>query len=98
MAHLTPTSGRSNTEMADVLSRKRRREALAILQNVGAPVALADLARDLWTGDADGPVSEADFEAVERCYARLYHVDVPKLVDVGVVTFDPDRMVVSASE
>lgn len=98
MAHLTPTSGRPSAELARVLSTERRREALAILQKVDGPLALADLAQDLCMDDGGEPVTDADFEAVQRCYTRLYHVDVPKLADVGVVTFDTDRMVVGPAE
>lgn len=74
---------------------ERRRDLLGILREAGGSLALADLAADLCVGRGDVPASPADAADVQRCATRIYHQDVPKLADAGVVAFDPDRRIVT---
>lgn len=98
MTHLEQTSRTSPARGADTLSNGRRREALAALREAGEPLALADLAHDLVVGGRGAATSAADFDAVERRYVGLYHVDVPKLAAAGVVEFDAARRVVGLAD
>jgi hypothetical protein len=73
----------------DVLSSPRRRYLMyALAEN--PEWTLTDLATKLvaWETDADeGDVAAHDRD---RAYLSLYHTHVPKLVDAGVVEFDPE--------
>ena len=73
----------------------RRRTALDALREASGPLSLADLARDVVRRERDAG-GDVDLEAVRECRWRLYHVHVPKLVEVGLATFDADRRAVAA--
>lgn len=77
---------------------KRRRETLGILREASEPMAIADIAQDLFLDGRASPESDADFEGIERRYIQLYHVDVPKMVQAGLVEYDQERKVVSVAE
>jgi hypothetical protein len=74
-------------------SNARRREALTVLREAGAPLALADLAADIVA--AERPGGAPDYDAIQQCRIMLYHVHVPRLVEAGAVEFDPARQVVA---
>ena len=76
-----------------VLSNRRCRLALYRLSDAGTPLALADLAREI-TEDGARP-GDSD---IETLYQRLYHVDIPKLVESGLVVYDPDSNAVALSK
>lgn len=75
----------------DVLSDPRRRFVVHRLQRATRPMALADLADELarWESESgsDGP-SES---AVKSSYLSLFHVDVPKLAETGLIEYDAAR-------
>lgn len=85
----------ADPEVADGLSNARRREALAVLREAAAPLALADLAADLAEREAGPAAGAPNYDAIQRRYVMLYHTHVPKLVDAGLVEFDADRRIVS---
>lgn len=91
-------SGDDETVLAVVLSNTRRRYIVRILREADAPLALADLARELLGREQEGPESAIDHEHVRRCQIRLYHTHVPCLADAGLVTFDSDRRTVTLTE
>lgn len=62
------------------------------------PLDQVDLAQDLCLDGGARPSSDAEFEAIERCYVGLYHLDVPKMADAGLVEFDSDRRSVAPAE
>lgn len=82
----------------DASREKRRRETMEILRDASEPMAIADVAQDLFLDGRATPESDADFEGIERCYLQLYHVDVPKMAQTGVVDYDQERKVVSVAE
>lgn len=78
----------------EVLSKRRRRYALFYLMNTSdSVVELEDLADQIeaWERDADEEVPE---DHRKRLRAELYHIDLPRLADAGILEFDPrSRMV-----
>ncbi|WP_265110302.1 DUF7344 domain-containing protein [Halosolutus halophilus] len=74
------------TAAFDALSSARRRYLLSLLldRDESTPVSLSTLATDVATLEHDHPIVTDD--QVRRSHVRLVHVDVPKLVDLGVVT------------
>lgn len=93
----------------DALSDRHRRHVLRSLLEHGQEIAISDLAEDLAGRDAGAPRPEVPPQAsqnrmeggddgVQKVTASLYHVHIPKLVDAGVVKYDPDRGIVRPTE
>ncbi|MFC7154297.1 hypothetical protein ACFQPA_02350 [Halomarina halobia] len=74
-----------------LLSNRRRRYALACLQEYGPSIALADLADEVAVREHDAPLPAIDERAVLDVYMSLYHSHVPKFVDAGIVEYDQER-------
>lgn len=98
MAELEAAFETQSEELSAVLRSERRREALTIVQDAEYPIALVDLAQNLCLDGGARPSTDAEFEAIERCYVGLYHLDVPKMADAGLVEFDSDRRSVAPAE
>lgn len=93
----------------DALSDRHRRHVLRSLLEHGQEVRMSELAEDL-TGRDTGPSRpevppqasqnrmEGAEDRVHEVTASLYHVHIPKLVDAGVVKYDPDRGIVRPTE
>lgn len=90
------SSADDETKLYDALANARRRQALRVLCESDAPLALADLAREVAAREESG--TEASDEAIERVQISLYHVHLPKLEESGVVEFDPSQRTVSLAE
>jgi len=83
----------------DVLSNRRRREALRRLAAHDEPMALADLADEVTVAERGAPITDIPAEAVKRVYITLYHTHVPRLENVGFVRYDQERdLVVPTSD
>lgn len=77
-------------DIYDVLSSNRRRQVLRCLDGNDGPTAIADLARDVAREEApDG--EEPELAAVERVQVSLYHADLPKMAEAGLVEVARDR-------
>lgn len=76
-------------------SNRRRRTVLSILESGNGPHERAELAREVADREAGG---EASTEAVEEVLVALHHVHLPKLEDAGLVDYDADEGVVSATD
>lgn len=81
----------------DALAHPRRRY-LCYLLSLDEEWTLADVAAAVGAVENDVPASGVSDREYEGVYVSLYHVHVPKLVEDGVVAFDPDTEVVSAGE
>lgn len=79
----------------DVLSNRRRREALRCLAAHDEPMALADLADEVAVAERGGPITDIPAEAVKRVYVSLYHTHVPNLENAGFVRYDQERDLVA---
>lgn len=80
--HSFPITGLSESEYYRLLANDCRRQALAILQEVGPALTVEELAADI--ADESSPDHTSDVVAIE-----LHHVHLPMLDDAGVVTYDP---------
>lgn len=76
----------SEDERHEVLSVKRRRLILDILENETTPIGLDTLESKLATRETG--VDEDDEEAVERVALSLHHVHLPKMVASGILDYD----------
>lgn len=84
------------TNLHAVLANRRRRQVLEVLDEVGAPVTLADLATEIARREASTRGVDAD--AIERIRASLYHHHAPMMADRGVVEYDPEHRTVAPSD
>ncbi|WP_248516635.1 DUF7344 domain-containing protein [Salinarchaeum laminariae] len=74
----------------DLLSNPRRRFVLHYLKRVEEPVQLTELAAQIAAKENDVPVDELTSQQRKRAYVSLYQTHVPKLEEVGVVTYDSE--------
>lgn len=73
-------------ERYDLLTADRRRVALEVLSETGAPVDLDEVATEVAVrerGDDSPPNG-----VVERIAVSLHHVHLPRMADLGVVDYD----------
>lgn len=82
------------TEVYYVLSNARRREALAVLWAQPEALSLRELSERLAT--AESGVSPAPRPLRESVYNALHQTHLPKLDELGLVAYDPDRKLVRA--
>ena len=81
-------------EVYRVLSNARRRETLAELWGQPEPVSLRELSEAIAaTESGSHPAPRALRESV---YNALHQTHLPKMDDLGLVAYDPDRKTVSA--
>lgn len=85
-------------EILAVLSIARRRDILRILGEQSAPMAITDVVRKL--DQSDEPVTGESSRVVtdDLLTLRLYHVDLPKLRQAGLVEHDTDRKTVQLTD
>lgn len=76
--------------LLDALTDARRRTILDVLSHQFGPIHLETLAREVEAYDRDVNESEVSTEAVEQMTRRLYHVDLPRLSEAGLVDYDDE--------
>ncbi|QLH78312.1 hypothetical protein HZS55_13785 [Halosimplex rubrum] len=83
----------SATTIFELLTNERRQRALQYLTQAVGAVPISDLADQLtlWEG-------EHTREQYERVCTSLVHVHLPKMVDAGVVEYDPACETVNSQE
>lgn len=84
--------GATADDVFDALGASRRRNALAVLSDRGRMDVQA-LATAVARAEADGEGVGDD--RVETVHVTLHHVHLPKLSDVGMVTYDYEEGVVA---
>lgn len=84
-------------EIYDALCHRRRRYLCYTLLE-DTEWSLTDLATKVAAWERDVPEHEVPARQRERVYTALYHVHVPKLVDLGVVTFGGATDTITAAE
>lgn len=87
MTDLPRKTDLSTSERCSLLASDRRRLALDILTGKTAPVELEELAVGI--AAREGGSDAVDEETVERVAITLHHVHLPKMVDLGVLDYDP---------
>lgn len=88
--------GPDRTASAESVPRTTR--ALSLLQSHGERLALADVADELAVCERDAPLSEIPGEFVLEVYCSLYHDHVPRLEDLGLVSYDQETDTVAPTE
>lgn len=74
-------------EQYRLLASPHRRAALAALADRSAPVDLEDLAREVVASECD---DADDGACADEVAIRLHHVHLPKMVELGVLDYDPE--------
>jgi len=87
-------AGLPETEVYYVLSNARRREALAVLWAQPEALSLRELSERLAT--AESGLMPAPRPLRESVYNALHQTHLPKLDELGLVAYDPDRKLVRA--
>jgi hypothetical protein len=75
-----------------------RRRYLCYELREGAEWTLTELATSIAAWENDVPRDQVTSGQREDVYVALYHAHVPKLADIGVVTFDRTRETVTVGE
>lgn len=83
-------------DLFSVLASARRRDVLDYLNASDADADLDELVGEVLRRDDElRAVSDEDRQ---RTYLRLYHGDIPKMVDAGFVTFDEETKAISLTD
>ncbi|WP_224449753.1 DUF7344 domain-containing protein [Haloprofundus salilacus] len=87
------SEGLSEGDRIRVLAAEQRRLVLDILTEETAPVRLEQLAQTVTERSAS--VGGSDASTVERTSVSLYHCHLPLMDDLGVISFDRERLQVA---
>lgn len=74
----------SETERHELLSAERRQTVLQVVTAEMATFGLRELAREV-------AANEDDASQVEQVAVALHHVHLPKMAELGVLSYDPER-------
>lgn len=85
----------SKDAIFEVLSSGRRRLLLYHLYRRGGEAGLRNLAEDAAAVEFGEPLEE---DQIKRIYIAFYQTHVPKLEDVGFVSYDPDEQHVTLED
>lgn len=75
----------------DILSSARRRYAISILNQRAQPMQLTELAEEIAALEMDCSVDDLTKQQRKRVYVSLYQTHVPKMEEVGIVSYDADE-------
>jgi len=79
----------SRTERHELLAEERRRTVLRVVTAEMATFGLDELAREVAAREND---ADADDESdVKQIAITLHHAHLPKMVELGVLSYDPER-------
>jgi DNA-binding transcriptional ArsR family regulator len=82
----------------DILSSPRRRYVLYYLRKEGGPIDLTQLAERVAAWENKTTVENLTNQERKRVYVSLYQTHVPKLSDVGIVSYDQESGMVDITE
>ena len=92
---MSPTHPPSQSDRVGLLADSTRRRICAILTTADPPRTERDLAVELVARAADIPPREVSREQRRRRQLRLYHHQLPKLADYGLVSYSRSRRTVA---
>lgn len=75
-----------------------RRRYLCYTLSEDTEWVLTELARKIAAWENDVPLTAVTDAQLQDVYVALYHAHIPKLVDIGVVTFEEANEVIRAAE
>ncbi|GAA0248478.1 hypothetical protein ACFFQF_07010 [Haladaptatus pallidirubidus] len=82
----------------DVLGSSRRRFVLSNLSESPTPVRIDDLAECIAAAEEGRATTDVTPEMMNEIEILLYHVHLPKMADVGLVTYDASAGIVEPGE
>jgi len=88
----------STDAIFETLSNRRRRYVLHYLKRVGEPVSVRELSERLAAWENQIPRSAVRPQQRKRLYTAMHQTHLPKMAELGVVDYDPNRSVVSLAE
>ena len=88
----------SEEEVYDAVKNLRRRYVLYHLNEQGHPVELGDLAEQVAAWENNVAIEDVSPEQRKSVYSALYQTHLPKLEDIGIVTYDRQSKQVSFSD
>lgn len=74
-----------------LLDEQYRRQVLRCLGESEVALHVADLAREIAREEASTEDGTSPEEIVRSIYIQLYHINLPKLDEIGAVSFRPNR-------
>lgn len=77
----------SETERHELLAAKHRRSVLQVVTAEMGAFGLHELAREVAANEDD----DADESQVEQVAIALHHVHLPKMAELGVLSYDAER-------
>ncbi|MXV61270.1 hypothetical protein GS429_04165 [Natronorubrum sp. JWXQ-INN-674] len=80
-----------------LLQTRRRRDVLRYLRTTDGPVRLRDLAEQVAAWEQETTIENLTSSQRQRVYISLYQSHLPKLDNRGIVDYDKDRGVVTAT-
>lgn len=95
-SQLVRATNLTKSERHKLLSSERRRVVLGILEGQTTPVQLAALASDVATEESG--LDPVDSEAVERVKITLHHTHLPRMSELGVLTYDSNSHQITYDE
>lgn len=84
-------------ETLNVLGNERRRYVIRCFEQHGNVISLPDLADEVAVREFDARIKEIPADEVKRIYVSLYHSHIPKLADVGLVTYCQEQDLVNVT-
>lgn len=84
--------------MYDAVKNLRRRYVLYYLNERGRPVELGDLAEQVAAWENNVAIEDVSPEQRKSVYSALYQTHLPKLEDIGIVTYDRESKQVAFSD
>lgn len=78
-------------QVFELLSNSRRRETIHYLTDNDSEATLSDLAEHIAALENDVPIKALTSSQRKRVYVALYQCHLPKIDDMGIVTFDKNR-------
>lgn len=81
-----------------ILKNQRRRAVLRYLQTVEDEVKLGTLAEHIAASECDKDISRITSSERKRVYVGLYQSHLPKMADVGAISYNKPRGIIEPGE
>jgi hypothetical protein len=94
----TSESALSQDVVFDILSSSRRRYVLYRLRETEGPVELTELAEQVAAWENDTDTDQITEQERKRVYVSLYQTHIPRLDEVGLITYDKDTGMIELAD
>ena len=78
-------------EALRVLADYRRRLTVAVVRDHDEPISLPDVADEVAVREHGRPLPELSGETVAEVYISIYHDHLPRLIELGLLSYDQER-------